>query len=313
MQVIDARQPFPDRWTTALFLAGPTPRAPEVGSWRPAALEHLARHNFDGVVFVPEDAAGTFRGDYLDQVEWERDGLRFADRIVFWVPRALDTLPGFTTNVEFGRWVASGKVTLGFPESAPKTQYLAWLAGQENVETCDTLAATLDAALARARPALRAGGERFVPQHIWHTPIFQSWYTALQQAGRRLDEAEPLWHYHLRRCNQIFAWILKVKVWVAAEARHKSNEWGHAARYPVSAAAWRAVRHRQPQPSLRQVDAEHQDSGRRPRPRSLPPQRRARARRNRAAGPRPFHTCARLARCPGRGHAITDWHSPSHR
>ena len=81
MQVVHARQAFPERWTTALFLAGPTPRAPDVPSWRPAALEHLARRGFDGVVFVPEDASGTYQGEYLDQVEWERDGLRFADRI----------------------------------------------------------------------------------------------------------------------------------------------------------------------------------------------------------------------------------------
>lgn len=122
MLVVYAKQPFPDRWSTALFLAGPTPRDPSVPSWRPEALAYLERRGFDGVVFVPEDASGEHRGDYIDQVEWERDGLRFADRIAFWVPRELTALPAFTTNVEFGRWAASGKAALGFPDGAPGSE-----------------------------------------------------------------------------------------------------------------------------------------------------------------------------------------------
>jgi 8-oxo-dGTP pyrophosphatase MutT (NUDIX family) len=225
MIVVHAKQPFPERWTTAIFLAGPTPRDPAVPSWRPAALEHLRRRGFDGVVFVPEDASGEYRGDYLDQVEWECDALRFADRIVFWIPRAMDTLPGFTTNVEFGRWAASDKVVLGFPEGAPKTRYLAWLAAEEQIRVTHSLEDTLDAALLGAQPALRSGGERCVPQHIWHTPVFQAWYEALRKAGNRLESAEPLFQYRVAWSGQLFAWILKVNVWVAAEQRFKSGEW----------------------------------------------------------------------------------------
>lgn len=224
MHVVYAKQPFPDRWTTALFLAGPTPRDPAVPSWRPKALEYLERRGFDGVVFVPEDTSGVVR-DYIGQVEWERDGLRFADRIVFWIPRHTETLPGFTTNVEFGRWATSGKVLLGFPESAPKTRYLAWLAGEEGIPVAHSLEHTLDRALSDARPALRSNGERYVPQHLWHTPVFQAWYEALRKAGNRLDGAEHLWHYRVAWSGQLFAWILKVNIWVAAEERHKSGEW----------------------------------------------------------------------------------------
>jgi ADP-ribose pyrophosphatase YjhB (NUDIX family) len=84
---------------------------------------------------------------------------------------------------------------------------------------------TLDRALSDARPALRSNGERYVPQHLWHTPVFQAWYQALQKAGNRLDGAEPLWHYRVAWSGQLFAWILKVNIWVAAEERHKSGEW----------------------------------------------------------------------------------------
>lgn len=225
MHVVYARQPFPDRWTSALFLAGPTPRSAEVPSWRPAALELLARAGFDGVVFVPEDASGAVRADYTDQVEWERQGLHFADQIVFWIPRDLETLPGFTTNVEFGRWAPSEKVVLGFPEGSPKNRYLAWMAEAERAPVHHSLEATLAEALGRLRPAPRVDGERHVPQCVWHTPMFQSWYAALRAAGNRLDRAELLWQYRVGWSGQRFAWILKVKVWVAAEQRHKSGEW----------------------------------------------------------------------------------------
>ncbi len=225
MHVVYAREPFPDRWTTALFLAGPTPRSPAVPSWRPAALEHLARAGFDGVVFVPEDASGSVRADYVDQVEWEREGLHLADQIVFWIPRDLESLPGFTTNVEFGRWATSEKVVLGFPPEAPKNRYLEWMAGAERIPVHRTLAATLDEALARCRPALRVAGERHVPQIVWHTPMFQAWHAAQRAAGNRLDHAELLWQYKVGWSGQRFAWILKVKLWIAAEGRHKTGEW----------------------------------------------------------------------------------------
>ena len=55
---------------------------------------------FEGVVFVPEDEGGTFRGSYHDQVTWERDALAASDCVLFWVPRELKTMPAFTTNVE---------------------------------------------------------------------------------------------------------------------------------------------------------------------------------------------------------------------
>ncbi|HVI00101.1 MAG TPA: nucleoside 2-deoxyribosyltransferase domain-containing protein, partial [Enhygromyxa sp.] len=100
MQVVYARQPFPAAFTRAIFLAGPTPRSSDVPSWRPRALELLAERGYDGAVFVPEDADGNARFDYTDQIDWESEGLALADVIVFWIPRDLDTLPGFTTNVE---------------------------------------------------------------------------------------------------------------------------------------------------------------------------------------------------------------------
>lgn len=82
---------------------------------------------FAGTVLIPERPNWTTRFDYQDQVEWEFVGLERADALLFWVPRDLETLPGFTTNVEFGRYVASGRMVYGRPARRPHNRYLDWL------------------------------------------------------------------------------------------------------------------------------------------------------------------------------------------
>lgn len=68
----------------------------------------------------------------------------------FWMPRHLETLPGFTSNVEFGRYVGSGRVVYGRPEGAPHTRYLDWLYQKlTGNEPGRTLEGTLKTAVAR--------------------------------------------------------------------------------------------------------------------------------------------------------------------
>lgn len=225
MQVVYARQPFPDSFSRAIFLAGPTPRAPGVPSWRPQALELLAASGYDGVVFVPEDADGSRRFDYADQVEWETEGLGLADAIVFWIPRRLDTLPGFTTNVEWGAWQRSGKCVLGAPADAPGLRFLQHHATRLGVPQASTLAATLEAALTQiGAGALRRGGEREVPLFIWRQPAFQRWHTAQRAAGHRLDGARLEWQFRGKHGQHLFCWALKVDVFIPEEARNKRSE-----------------------------------------------------------------------------------------
>jgi 8-oxo-dGTP pyrophosphatase MutT (NUDIX family) len=225
MQVIYAGQTFPPSWSMALFLAGPTPRSPDVPSWRPEALALLADAGFLGAVFVPETASGERFPDYDDQVEWERQGLNFADRILFWVPRELERMPALTTNVEFGRWCTSGKVVLGYPLAAPKNKYLKWLASVEGVPVYHTLRETVAAALAGLEAAERVGGERYVPLHLWRSEPFQAWYQSLRGAGNGLEEARVLWSFCRPATGRTFAHVLHARVWVASEGRHKDNEW----------------------------------------------------------------------------------------
>jgi Nucleoside 2-deoxyribosyltransferase like len=133
----------------SIFLAGPTPRAPEVRSWRPEALDLLRGLGFAGTVLVPERRDWSARFSYFDQVEWEYAGLETCSVVAFWVPRDLNTLAGFTTNVEFGRHVGSGRCVYGRPEGAPHTRYLDWLYTKLTGRTPEaTLRGTLAAAMA---------------------------------------------------------------------------------------------------------------------------------------------------------------------
>lgn len=135
----------------SIFLAGPTPRRAATASWRPEALRILEDLAFDGQVYVPESADWGAHGHYDDQLHWEWEALNLCTVAVFWVPRDLETMPAFTTNVEFGLLIQSGKLILGFPEAAPKMTYLAKLAGRHGAPVFHTLEDTLKAALAATR------------------------------------------------------------------------------------------------------------------------------------------------------------------
>lgn len=111
----------------SVFLAGPTPRGEDVVSWRTEACAILEQIGFNGVVYVPEYSSWKPKADYVDQAMWEREALINATVIVFWVPRKLPDMAAFTTNVEFGYWLHSGKVIYGRPEEATKIKYLDWL------------------------------------------------------------------------------------------------------------------------------------------------------------------------------------------
>jgi hypothetical protein len=127
MKVCYSNHPLPDLSVNEqrIFLAGPTPRDTVTASWRPSALEILYRLGFEGNVLVPEWDTGFGKVDYMDQVEWEWAGLHNSVR-AFWVPRNLQTMPAFTTNVEFGLYLESG-IVYGRPDDAHNCRYLDWI------------------------------------------------------------------------------------------------------------------------------------------------------------------------------------------
>ena len=148
LAVVYAREPLPVGPGPSVFLAGPTPRRRDVPSWRPAALAELAGTSLN--VLNPESRHDERPREYHHQVEWEAAALEAADVILFWIPRDVATMPGFTTNVEFGLYVRSGKVVLGCPPDCPnpeRNRYLIWLAGRHGVPVTTTLPDTVAAAL----------------------------------------------------------------------------------------------------------------------------------------------------------------------
>ncbi len=151
MEIIYAREPLP----ASIFLAGPTPRDAETKSWRPEALRILEELDFSGKVFVPEDRDKNrefeLDQEYDHQVHWEWTALGGATVIVFWVPRELKKMPAFVTNVEFGLYIATGKVLLGAPEGAAKMGYLKALATRFNVPAYNTLEELLTQAIEKTK------------------------------------------------------------------------------------------------------------------------------------------------------------------
>ena len=225
MHVVYAREPLPTTMTKSIFLAGPTPRSKDVFGWRDEAMRELARLGYDGHVFVPEPADGRWEHEYDPQVEWEEAALNVADCIVFWIPRDLRTMPGFTTNDEWGFWKNSGKVVLGCPTDAEKVSYQRHYAKKFKVPYFDTLNATLKAAVERiGTGALRHGAETQVPLYVWRHGSFKSWYLGQKAAGNSLEAARVLWTFRVGAKPMVFAWVLHVSVHVASENRVKSNE-----------------------------------------------------------------------------------------
>lgn len=151
INLVYALEPVPDG--PSVFLAGPTPRAPEVPSWRPAAVTALDAA-WSGpaplTVLSPESRDGRRPAHYDDQVDWEITGLDAANAIMFWIPRDLQRLPGFTTNVEFGLYARSGRVVLGAPPDCPnpeRNRYLITTARRMGVPVRHTLAETVATAV----------------------------------------------------------------------------------------------------------------------------------------------------------------------
>lgn len=229
MEVIYALEEIPETINKSIFLAGPTPRGPDGIAWRQEALKILELKGYDGTVFVPEPRDAKWHREYDRQVEWEDLCLNTSDCILFWIPRNLKTMPGFTTNIEWGRWENSGKVVLGYPEEAEKMSYTAFYAKKEGIPTVSgeigTLEHTIEMALVMTNfGADRSKGERNVPLHIWWTPQFQSWYKSQTDVGNYLNSSKVLFTYNHRWSKGVFLFVLRANVYVAHEDRIKEHD-----------------------------------------------------------------------------------------
>ncbi|MFW6008422.1 MAG: nucleoside 2-deoxyribosyltransferase domain-containing protein [archaeon] len=224
MKIIYALDNFPKEYSKSIFLAGPTPRDNNIKSWRKNAIEILNKLNYDGVVFIPEQKDKVYK-NYIDQVDWETEALNRADCILFWVPRDLEILPGFTTNIEWGMWKNSGKIIMGFPKDTPKTRYIEKQLNDLELPLNNTLEDTIKATIDFIGDGvLRKNGETYVPLYIWKTPMFQCWYDAQLDVGNELRYAKVNYIFKMPKAKKIFLWILHVHVYIRDEDRIKENE-----------------------------------------------------------------------------------------
>lgn len=142
----------------SMFLAGPTPREKNVQSWRDEAIQLLREMNFDGTVYIPESKTrvqGAAVLPFNETVEWEQNRLNKASAIVFWIPREIEHMPAFTTNVEFGIYYNKGNAVYGRPKKAPKCKYLDYIYERDvKQKPSETLKDTLSRAILVANKAI---------------------------------------------------------------------------------------------------------------------------------------------------------------
>jgi hypothetical protein len=75
------------------------------------------------VLYTPEWNTKPEGWTYEKQLLWEVKHLNTAHIILFWIPRSED-LPAFTTNIEFGENLHSGRIVVGSPPEASHIRYL---------------------------------------------------------------------------------------------------------------------------------------------------------------------------------------------
>lgn len=223
--VVFSDQELPTSVDQMIFLAGPTPRDKRVSSWRPEAVRILRDLGYQGHIFVPEPSSSEHFPDYIDQVDWEQAAIRRSDCVLFWIPRDLDTMPGFTTNVEFGDCLKYGNLVMGAPPDTPKMRYLIHRGDEVLVPQATTLDETCLLAMSvAAHPGHREDGEVTVPGYIWSCPAFQSWYSNVLKAGNELRHAEVQWVFRIPSNLEVFSFALKAHVYITTEDRVKTNE-----------------------------------------------------------------------------------------
>lgn len=124
MEIIYSLEDF-DINKPSIFLAGPTARIDtdsELGrgtvtEWRSKLLQELSAEVVAVIdpeidsqlqILIPENIQDNPDWTYSRQVSWEEKALKASTIIVFGLFRS-ESLPGFTSNIEFGKWFEIGK------------------------------------------------------------------------------------------------------------------------------------------------------------------------------------------------------------
>ncbi len=230
MKIIYSQQPIPNRITKSIFLAGCTNRTENEGiSWRLEAITFLENIGFDGTVFMPEYENTTLNTsdafDYAAQIEWEDRCLAIADKVIFWLNRKLDVGRfGLTSNVEFGKWMNSGKVYLGYPPNADKINYLLHHAEKLNIKTFTDLKRMLIEVIDDLGDgAERLGTDVLVPLDVWNHQGFKNWHKGVYDCGNMINDIK-IEYTKIVGTNILFFITVWADIYIRDENRNKSNE-----------------------------------------------------------------------------------------
>lgn len=239
MQIIFCNEGFPEEVKKTLFLAGPSPRKSGESNWRVLALELLATAGYDGTVFVPMTRKQLYGEsfdeelDYEKQCEWEQTAMDMADVILFYVCRR-ENNQGLTTNVEFGKYLKSGRIVYARPEGAIQTRYLDNQAYRQNLNVYSSLTVAINRTISLLGNGVqRKGIECFIPAVVFCTKAFQSWYRNFLGVGNKLSKFTVESIYGSIYTDGIFGFVGRPTVDITTERRSKSDELIFA-RSPIS-------------------------------------------------------------------------------
>lgn len=229
--IVFSDQSIPKKITKSIFLAGPSPRTKDINDWRHDALSLFEKNKFDGTIFIPVPKERFYGKDdspdwtYDNQVEWECKARNVSDIILFWIPRDIKNgMPAFTTNIEFGEDIHSGKIIYGRPDNAEKCRYLDKRIVEIKENVFNDLNELIQYGITKlGKGSIRIDGEVNVPLFIWNTEQFQSWYSSVKLNGNKLIDAKLLHHAKFSN-GYLFSFILWVNIWIEKEQRFKPNE-----------------------------------------------------------------------------------------
>lgn len=237
MKLVFSDDQLPTEVTKSIFLAGPSPRY-YIGSkiatdtWRHLAVDLLAEAGYDGHVFIPLPKFAFYPGiatdqviDYLRQIEWEKSAMNRADVLFFYVDRKQDN-QGLTTNIEFGKYVDSGRMVYCRPRDAVKVRYMDELVIGADKPFFTSMKEGLIASVERIGEGVhRVDGECAVPAIVFKSEQFQDWYGNVKKAGNELRGFEIKSILTFKQDSFLFGFAAWVNVFITRENRSKTNEW----------------------------------------------------------------------------------------
>ena len=123
----------------SIFLGGSITGASD---WQALAIRLLRDNGFEGWIFNPrrDEAFSEEPGIWEEQVDWEREYLKKATVILFWLPAGADA---FTSRWEIAEFVAKGKtLVVGIEQDVRRKKYIEYVLRNEyraNATICNSL------------------------------------------------------------------------------------------------------------------------------------------------------------------------------